>query len=57
MRARRNTELRGFGPSIGWEQLPVLGPDRRHARREQAIRRIIVALVLFWGGIALALFL
>lgn len=57
MSARRDTELHGFGRPVGWEQLPVLGTDSRHARRGQSIRRVIVALVLFWGGLALAWFL
>ena len=49
----RITTRSEFGPSLEWEELPLL-VQRKHRYRARAWRLILLGLALFWGGVIAA---
>ena len=51
MTSHRFHESRRTAATIEWYELPIVGEEPRHFGRARLLRRLGLALLVFWAGI------
>ena len=54
--SRRIIASSRFGPSVEWQDLPIVGARNDQRFRARAWRMVLIGLVLFWTAVIVAAF-